>query len=730
MGLVLVFSLPGEDTNTTNIESYTVSLTYYDDEKDLITLASTEELMEAIELFSEQKFLRITTCVKPKVSCSHSTSAKNASTSMGDDQVPTPPIQHVLESFAGILSSAVNNLQEGLATQSPTSNKPGEKKRTSSPPKTDNKSAEKAKTVDEVPSSFTSHTHEAEGTDAKLKSSEGKEKISNGSSDKAKMSEETYATPFIHGRHTCDGCLITPIVGKRYHSTNLPDYDLCQKCYDNYKGSEIKFESVELQRDVVFQERWRRRHYTASMRMKKQYKSRRGHCGSHPSRRKEDDHRKFGQTPSRVKRDIKHRYNAEQSNSNETVPYPGIQDTAAFNFEHSLKEAIRRSLDDVVPQDYVPDVVPQDYVPKEGTIEKTNEAVGIQSINSDKSPTMGGDEPPVEVRTSENHADNLEGDIPRSVDIIENKTIDAERLSCSGAASEINEEEILQNATDIDSVDSEKLVSESDERCVVSTDHLQTESLSLSSTEKEELLNMIRSMRVAELKAELEELKISIGDVLEKEDLVQKLYDARRSSKQKGLDKFKDDSFASDAVGNGDVAEEMGKTLDMVAGVISEMLSESDFPEKPIEIGTVTDDDSEQGDLIVNPNHDVETTDGDDESDWSVVKSIQSTESKQIGKATEMLGSALFNSDMKNSAEENVSNSAASDSAFSVPSSIPTELGTVNSRRWAQEIEKLRELGFDNEANCIEVLERIGSDSNTIATNVDKAVDELLLLSD
>jgi len=466
------------------------------------------------------------------------------------------------------------------------------------------------------------------------------------------------------------------------------------------------------------------------MRMKKQYKSRRGHCGSHPSRRKEDDHRKFGQAPSRVKRDIKHRYNAEQSNSNETVPYPGIQDTAAFNFERSLKEAIRRSLDDVVPQDYVPDVVPQDYVPKEGTIEKTNEAVGIQSINSDKSPTMGGDEPSVEVRTSENHANNLEGDIPRSVDILENKTIDTERLSCSGAISENNDEEILQNVTDIDSVDSEKLVSESDERCVVSTDHLRTESSSLSSTEKEELLNMIRSMRVAELKAELEELKISIGDVLEKEDLVQRLYDARRSSKQKGLDKFKDDSFASDAVGNGDVAEEMGKTLDMVAGVISEMLSESDFPEKPIEIGKVTDDDSEQGDLIVNPNHDVETADGDDESDWSVVKSIQSTESKQIGKATEMLGSALFNSDMKNSAEENVSNSAASDSAFSVPSSIPTELGTVNSRRWAQEIEKLRELGFDNEANCIEVLERIGSDSNTIATNVDKAVDELLLLSD
>merc|ERR1712166_231422 len=38
---------------------------------------------------------------------------------------------------------------------------------------------------------------------------------------------------------------------------------------------------------------------------------------------------------------------------------------------------------------------------------------------------------------------------------------------------------------------------------------------------------------------------------------------------------LKDESFSSDAVGNGDVAEVMGKTLDMVAGVISDMLSES-----------------------------------------------------------------------------------------------------------------------------------------------------------
>jgi hypothetical protein len=51
---------------------------------------------------------------------------------------------------------------------------------------------------------------------------------------------------FIHGWHTCDRCLCRPIVGKRFHATNLPDYDLCEKCKDGYKGTEIQFEAAEL----------------------------------------------------------------------------------------------------------------------------------------------------------------------------------------------------------------------------------------------------------------------------------------------------------------------------------------------------------------------------------------------------------------------------------------------------------------------------------------------------
>merc|ERR1712232_365868 len=75
----------------------------------------------------------------------------------------------------------------------------------------------------------------------------------------SKEESEEENLPFIHNRHTCDGCLCTPIVGDRYHSTNLPDYDLCAKCRGNYKGEEIQFEVVELERDRPMQLRWHRR---------------------------------------------------------------------------------------------------------------------------------------------------------------------------------------------------------------------------------------------------------------------------------------------------------------------------------------------------------------------------------------------------------------------------------------------------------------------------------------
>jgi hypothetical protein len=216
-----------------------------------------------------------------------------------------------------------------------------------------------------------------------------------------------------------------------------------------------------------------------------------------------------------------------------------------------------------------------------------------------------------------------------------------------------------------------------------------------------------------------------------------------------------DDSFALDAVGNGDVAEAMGATLDIVAGVISEMLNEADFHNnpKPTEetaqvatldiVAGVISEMLNEADSHNNPKPPEETAQVEDkepeqeveretagaliltaadkfgdaeeaEDDWEVVNE-NVDQATDIANATQMLGSALFNSDIKSSVE-NVSvltNSDCFSAATSVPSLVPSiHLGTdvsnvspAQRNRWAMQLEKLHELGFDDEKQCVETLD-------------------------
>ncbi len=38
----------------------------------------------------------------------------------------------------------------------------------------------------------------------------------------------------VHTKHTCDSCYKRPIVGKRFTSGVVTDFDLCAKCFDGY----------------------------------------------------------------------------------------------------------------------------------------------------------------------------------------------------------------------------------------------------------------------------------------------------------------------------------------------------------------------------------------------------------------------------------------------------------------------------------------------------------------
>lgn len=728
ISLVLVFTLPEENITTINTGNHVVSLSYYDKENDMITVASTEELVEAVEMFTKQKFIRITTSVKQKNPYSASLAsaaafAQDASASSAaafielDQHTSDPRIRTALESFAGILSTAVHNLQEGLATQSSNLKGCDEKNGGTHKDFGENKRRQHVNEVNEgvvdkgwyKQTSWSNATpctnnnpcssQEPNQASCQPKSSDSGKRFLNDAVETDHDTKEIGETKlFIHGRHTCDNCLTTPIIGKRYHSTNLDDYDLCRKCFDNYKGNEIEFEAVELARDAALQKRWGRR-YKATNLMKRPGRGNRvprgvGHRGENNSDfnnyclhvgrdsstsdfqdeiRGEITH-DVSTSPSLPR--ISHHSSAGQLNHNKPDPISATQDddTSSKEFQNRLEEAIRRSLDDIGRKEH------------DSTMETNETDEAKSNCFTDRSelikePKIVNDE--ALENDSCDHTDN----IPPSVDIVEHKTDEYDPTSACGVATSDNTNASVE-LKEVEFVEE-----------VVSNDFINSE----------ELPNDTATLT-------LDTKKPLTDDCC-----------TTPCSKRTFLD-YNSDSFALDAIGNGDVAEEIGKTFDMMAGVITDMLSESLQEPSPIKR---LQDLPNEGEVVVSPS--------DDDEEWSVVKSIGSN---TFGNAAEMLGSALFNSEMETFVQDNNSDFLDQDSSLSIPSSVPTDIATVDSHlagpsqvtRWAKELEKLRELGFGNEASCIDVLERIessngGSESDEVVSNIDRAVNELLELN-
>lgn len=124
--------------------------------------------------------------------------------------------------------------------------------------------------------------------------------------------------------------------------------------------------------------------------------------------------------------------------------------------------------------------------------------------------------------------------------------------------------------------------------------------------------------------------------------------------------------------------------------------------------------------------------------DWDIVDGdeLQMKADEQLARAAQMVGSALFHSDMSRSAEA-LDARADMDSILSSPESIGS-LPTITSERnevfmmkkWGEEINQLRELGFVDDQKTIEVLEalqaiNVGDAVNAKVTVAD-AIDQLL----
>jgi hypothetical protein len=255
-----------------------------------------------------------------------------------------------------------------------------------------------------------------------------------------------------------------------------------------------------------------------------------------------------------------------------------------------------------------------------------------------------------------------------------------------------------------------------------------------------------------------------------------------------------DDSFASDAAGSGEIAAALGETLDKFAKAIDAVI---DFDLKSAAQEDEDDDDDEEEEFVIDAAKKAEEdcVDADEEEEefvidaakkeeedfvdadeqeqgtkiiegpdddvkddasrgsWQVVAEDQQIDYDQaVARAAQMIGSSLFNSDLANSAGEQLStlshsvafassSSSASSSgtsvstATSVPTTVPSLGSTVQVPeaqldRWYMQLQQLHELGFYSDALCVDILERltaanIGVDSQEEIT-VTQVVNQLM----
>jgi hypothetical protein len=221
-----------------------------------------------------------------------------------------------------------------------------------------------------------------------------------------------------------------------------------------------------------------------------------------------------------------------------------------------------------------------------------------------------------------------------------------------------------------------------------------------------------------------------------------------------------DESYARDAAGCGEVAEGLGEALDMIGSAIDDMNLELDrtstfdfednSDEEPEIVEAVCDEEpeivvdavcdllsseeaEEPGATIVEGADSAEADEESSHQSWHVVTGDQVAGDEALARAAQVIGSALFHSDMVRS-HENVStlsiesaagrssssssSSSSSDSHASSITSVPTTIpslateahvSTFQRERWSQQLGQLHELGFLNDALSIDIIERLAA---------------------
>ncbi len=235
-----------------------IIITYTDEDGDVITISSDQELEDAFLQFAD----KVPSVVRATVSID--SSAKGiASTTQANDQSNLALEERVCrleEKVAKMLMQVHDKTDNDQERVDGKGQKEDHVPHVQGAPYNPCKSDSAVKTVATKAVQVKPNTiSKATGTNHQEAKKSKDEKGSKNVKNAKVFSLDCFDPEFMHGRHTCDGCFTTPIVGYRFHAVNLPDYDLCYKCFKNYQGSDVFFQPEELERDRQLQNRWRTR---------------------------------------------------------------------------------------------------------------------------------------------------------------------------------------------------------------------------------------------------------------------------------------------------------------------------------------------------------------------------------------------------------------------------------------------------------------------------------------
>jgi len=195
------------DTCKDHYEEFDVSITYFDDDGDEITLSSDIELTEALEHLKnienqpKTRILRACAVVKRK------------GEEVRADVLNVPP-------FKKIRMAHMKRCAAQMAK------------------------ADKSKMTNEMCRRRRILNGEKKVLPNSLKSFEQKENYI-----------QEFDPDFVHFRHTCDGCGVAPIIGFRFHAKNNINFDYCQKCkmqYDSEGKNNLVFRKAQKNSDKHF----------------------------------------------------------------------------------------------------------------------------------------------------------------------------------------------------------------------------------------------------------------------------------------------------------------------------------------------------------------------------------------------------------------------------------------------------------------------------------------------